>query len=785
MKPHRLAFCALGPYADEVEIDFDPLIQEGLFLIHGPTGAGKTFLLDALCFALYGDVPGARRRHTLRSDHAPPTVSPWAELEFTSRGHRWRVRRSPEHEAVKVRGEGTTRRLAEATLERREGDSWRAVAQKIREVNGEITEMLGLTAQQFQQVILLPQGRFEQVLRSDSDDRQKLLQTLFDTTIFGAASEWLDSKAKRRQEAASRHEDELANIRRQAAERWRSVTDEPDAEESWPTDSPADEADTEESWPADQAALDELVQHAESLKENAAAGATAADKSLREIHSAHNTILQAAKHWDRRVTLRKSRITLDEEQPAIDADRETLRLADAAEALRQVIDDDQSHREELDTLTPLVTKLLTAIAERCDEALSLPDDLAVPAAGEPPALNELNAMIPVLAAHRTELKRFTDDAEEATGLETSAVAQAAKQAALDKQVDTAKQQWMDAKQDTLDRRTEVLDLRQRRLDGIAAELAGTLTDTEPCPVCGSTDHPNPAEPADHAVDTQDMEAADEAVAGAEEAEELASEARQQLAGRATKLRLNAETTAKAAATLRARIAEAIGDIDQLVRPSRWSGASAQGPDSPGNLSRRTGATSRRQVDMEVLFRKVRPVGAARHPGNQGAFRVGEVLPDVPVGGIAHGLLHRHAGVGLARLHQFQRPRVVRSVARQHLHGGDQLSAGVHHDGRLVPVEPFAAALASVAHLRVMHRHHTVLAHPVLEAHSVIGTLHVLEQQLTQQLCRRHYPLTLLSVLRQPPLRLTRQLQQPVRVSQSRPAVPSAPACPTSRWLPPP
>ncbi len=157
MKPHRLAFCALGPYADEVEIDFDPLVEEGLFLIHGPTGAGKTFLLDALCYALYGDVPGERGRHTVRSDHAPLDVSTWAELEFTSQGHRWRVRRSPEHEAAKVRGEGTTRRLAEATLERREGDEWRAVAGKIREVNDEIAGLLGLTAEQFQQVILLPQ----------------------------------------------------------------------------------------------------------------------------------------------------------------------------------------------------------------------------------------------------------------------------------------------------------------------------------------------------------------------------------------------------------------------------------------------------------------------------------------------------------------------------------------------------------------------------------------------------------------------------------------------------
>ena len=87
-------------------------------------------------------------------------------------------------------------------------------------------------------------------------------------------------------------------------------------------------------------------------------------------------------------------------------------------------------------------------------------------------------------------------------------------------------------------------------------------------------------------------------------------------------------------------------------------------------------------------------------------------------------LHRHTGVGPALLHQFQRSQVVRSVAGQYLHGGDQLGVGIHDDGRLVSVEPSTAALVAMAHLRVMHRHHPVPAHPVPEAHSVISPFHV-------------------------------------------------------------
>ena len=206
-----------------------------------------------------------------------------------------------------------------------------------------------------------------------------------------------------------------------------------------------------------------------------------------------------------------------------------------------------------------------------------------------------------------------------------------------------------------------------------------------------------------------------------------------------------------------------------MSPSRGTGPLPRRQQLPGNLTRRTGAGSLIQVNSEVLFREVLAVGTPRHPGNQGAPRVGEGLPGIPVAisGVAQRLLHRHAGIGLALLHQFQGPQVVWSVAGQYLHGGDQLGIGVHHNRRLVPVEPLAAAFVAVAHLRVMHRHHPVLAHSVLQANTVAGALHVLEQQLPQQLRRRNDALPLRDALRQFTLRLPRHFQQTVRVSHNR------------------
>ena len=588
MKPHRLSFCALGPYPGQVEIDFDPLVEEGLFLIHGPTGAGKTFLLDALCFALYGDVPGERGRHTLRSDHAPLDASPWAELEFTSQGIRWRIHRSPEHETAKTRGEGTTRRAATATLERSQGGEWRAVAQKAREVNEEIARLLGLSAQQFQQVILLPQGRFERVLRSNSEDRENLLRTLFDTSLYKSASDWLDGEAKQLRDSASEQERELANLRRQAAERWQSVN--PDLAVELTS---AGEVDSGVSSPADQQALDGLAERAEQQSKDAATEAEAANAAFKAAQTHMDTIDRIGVNWDRRARLRERRDELAKDQPKIDTDRETIRLAVAAESLRQILADEQRHRIELERCNNLVTKETAAVVDKCNKALSLPDDLTSSMTAEEMLRHDLSDVSTALALHRSKLNQLGDSASRAQKLELQAAVERSTEAsnlrieqlqkaeaeeherqrlsaeekltaaqfaagrvvdlqeaaklsheraeaatalaALRPRLDAARVNYIDSKQKTLDLRSEALDIRQRYLDGIAAVLARTLESDTPCPVCGSTHHPSPAEFSDEAVDAQDLEEADNRTSEAAEIETQAQEHFQQLSDRAAGL----------------------------------------------------------------------------------------------------------------------------------------------------------------------------------------------------------------------------------------------------------
>ena len=170
MRLHRLRLAAFGPYATEQVIDFDRLAHGGLFLLEGPTGAGKSTVLDAVTFALYGGLAGEDSADDrLRSHFAAPDARTEAELEWSLRGVRYRVTRSPEYRRPKKRGDGLTTEAARVHLQRRDGTAWASVSANKAEAGEAITELLGLTRAQFTQVILLPQGEFARFLRSSDD----------------------------------------------------------------------------------------------------------------------------------------------------------------------------------------------------------------------------------------------------------------------------------------------------------------------------------------------------------------------------------------------------------------------------------------------------------------------------------------------------------------------------------------------------------------------------------------------------------------------------------------
>lgn len=202
MKPRRLLLSAFGPFADHVEVDFDRLAEIGLFVVSGPTGAGKTTLFDGLCYGLYGRLAGHRDQHgDVRSDHADVSTTTEVTVDFDAGGHTWRVWRHPRQPRPKKRGSGTTIAPADATLHRLDGEQWVAVEHRWEAVNQRCRSLIGLEAEQFQQVVLLPQGRFEQVLNARSAERQDLLRTLFQSELYRFGQERLEVQARELEDA--------------------------------------------------------------------------------------------------------------------------------------------------------------------------------------------------------------------------------------------------------------------------------------------------------------------------------------------------------------------------------------------------------------------------------------------------------------------------------------------------------------------------------------------------------------------------------------------------------
>ncbi|MCQ4162039.1 SMC family ATPase, partial [Roseomonas sp. GC11] len=217
MRPLALRLSAFGAYAGAQDFDFAALGPQRLFLIHGPTGAGKTTLLDALCFALFGESSGAEREAAhLRSHHAEPATPSWVELDFALGAETYRIRRAPRQEAP-GRGGRLVERRPEATLWRLPPEGLPSVlADQERRVGEAVEELLGYRAEEFRQVVLLPQGRFRELLTAPPGKRQEILATLFRTALYARVEAALAQQAKLAGEVAREAETQRRTLLDQA-----------------------------------------------------------------------------------------------------------------------------------------------------------------------------------------------------------------------------------------------------------------------------------------------------------------------------------------------------------------------------------------------------------------------------------------------------------------------------------------------------------------------------------------------------------------------------------------
>ncbi|MFI6287882.1 AAA family ATPase [Streptomyces sp. NPDC051018] len=560
MRLHRLSLTAFGPFGAVQEVDFDTLAADGIFLLHGPTGAGKTSVLDAVCFALYGAVPGARQTPgaSLRSDHSESGTLTEVLLELTVAGRRLEITRSPAQPRPKKNGKGYTTERAQCRLREYDARSgaWQALSRSHQEIGEEITQLVGMSRDQFCQVVLLPQGDFARFLRADAEARGKLLGRLFDTRRYAAVEERLADR-RRAAEARVRAGDErllaIAHKMEQAAG---------PAAGDWPSP---------ERQPGDPGLADAVLEWAAVARTGAREYLTVAECALSTTgsrQSAARFALEGERERDRlqrRYEDARSRsATLEERQPECEALQARLDRARKAERVSPELtlrdDAERDHRTA------------GAVLERV--SAGLPADLADAGAARLMELERrLRQDLGGLDAARRAERRSEEITRERADLDREARADeeflqdaagwlggwdtlrhghqervtAAQEAAtraehLAGRLDPARRRLRAARErDRLSARAVAageelcsardraatarerwLDLKERRLLGMAAELATALVPGAPCAVCGSAEHPGPARarqdqvtPAEEDAAYEDYTRADEAKSAAE------------------------------------------------------------------------------------------------------------------------------------------------------------------------------------------------------------------------------------------------------------------------------
>ena len=214
MRPIKLTISAFGPYASKQVIDFEELKGRNIFVISGKTGAGKTTIFDAISYALYGEASGeSRETDSLRSHFADDNTETYVELEFELRGEKYTVNRVPKQKKKKARGEGYTEKSADATLTLPDGK----VITKVKNVTDKIIEILGITREQFKQIVMLAQGEFKKLLLADSVEREGIFRKIFNTYDFEKIQAELKDKAanlsKNRTKSKDKMQTNLENIK--------------------------------------------------------------------------------------------------------------------------------------------------------------------------------------------------------------------------------------------------------------------------------------------------------------------------------------------------------------------------------------------------------------------------------------------------------------------------------------------------------------------------------------------------------------------------------------------
>lgn len=622
MRPLKLIMSAFGPYAGSTEVDFTSLGERGLYLITGDTGAGKTTIFDAITFALYGEASGEiREASMLRSNYADEKTPTFVELSFVLGGKEYRVRRNPEYNRPKARGEGFTLQKSDAELTLPDGK----IITRQKDVNQQIVEILGIDRSQFTRIAMIAQGDFRKLLFASTEERKKIFQKLFHTHLYQSLQEELkrsSGQLRKEYEAASASTD-------QYVEGILCAQDDP----------LQDEVQKAREHQLPVAEIIELLEGLIASDETAMQHCEQEEQELSAKISAADQTLAIAREQERqKKSFADAKVQLAEETERMTQHKENL-----AQALQQ--------KPKIEELTRKAAALSVRLSEyeQMDhlalEVMRLTKELSKNRQNFEKQSQSLESLQTTLKADKQELDMLQDAGEEEARLTAQIEKILQRKDALQglgkelSEIEKTEEKLRSVQQKYQKKQTEAENaqasydnMRKAYLDEQAGILAQDLADGEACPVCGSIHHPHPAEISAQAPTKEALEqagaSAEQAAKEAGEASRYAGELRGQLNGQRQALEKSAKQLlgADSDADLTVQQQETDAELEALQeslqeaeeRGTRRKELTAKIPEAEETLKRK-------EAELQELKESAASLTAQRDAAEEQRMRLQETL----------------------------------------------------------------------------------------------------------------------------------------------------------------
>lgn len=534
MRPLKITMSAFGPYAGEVTLDMQKLGKSGIYLITGDTGAGKTTIFDAISYALYGEASGNYRENTtLRSKYASADTPTFVELEFEYNNEIYKINRNPEYPRPNKRGEGFTKQSANAELVMPDG----SVITKIKEVSAKVEEIIGINKNQFSQIAMIAQGDFRKLLNCETNERSKIFRKIFKTEPYHNIEIKLSS---------------LFNELRRNREKEKSGI------EQYINQLKCNENDTLslelERAKSGDVLIEDVIKLAGEIINKDTLEYTKTQKNIESINEKIEKINSNIKLYENQEATKKAYAKASAKLEEFKTKRSECEKAyKSAEA----------QRERLDDLTRKIN-LINSKMPKYDELKSLENSIKEKAQSFEKSNNSLKLKQQEITLLEKEIDEKSKALEEVKGADLLAQkltvqkeeikkkAEALKE--LKTEIDRCKAEQKNLKnaqsfaKSALDEygalENEYNQIYIAFFNEQAGIIADELKDGEPCPVCGSTSHPNLARKSENAPSQADVESAQNLVKKAQEKADKARDTASALKSRFDEIAANVKSAAK-------------------------------------------------------------------------------------------------------------------------------------------------------------------------------------------------------------------------------------------------